>query len=373
MKKFMLATTALGAVIALAAAAPAFAGGGGSGDDSATITQVGETGGLATQHQPGDEGNTAVITQEFGSGDVATQEQWRNNNGVDFAVLGVQTIFQELNSGALAHQEDNGDGGDNQSILQFDTVGSTNATQTINAPFGSANTQIANQEFDDASSVNQTIGLNPFSSSAADTANFQEANQLFQTDSSISQVIDGGNDNVELALQSNSGNSNSISATITNASNFNFVNQTQLGTNNLFQTALITSGSNSNSITQLQNGGSSSELQTASIVGSSNNLVDQLQDTGSSVNTQVVSITGGSNVGRALQYQGVNVFGGSQTIIQTGPAFNNQAGQGQGNDFNTALAQQLGGSGNVALQNQGLLPGQTGFMTLSGSTVVRTP
>jgi hypothetical protein len=101
MKRFMLASTALSAVIALAAAAPAFAGGSQpGGDDSAVITQVRESGGLATQHQPGLAGNTATITQEFGSGDVATQEQWRDNNSVDFAVTSTQVIFQDGNNGA---------------------------------------------------------------------------------------------------------------------------------------------------------------------------------------------------------------------------------------------------------------------------------
>jgi len=41
-------------LFALAMAAPAFAGQGQTGgDDSATITQSGETSGYATQHQPG--------------------------------------------------------------------------------------------------------------------------------------------------------------------------------------------------------------------------------------------------------------------------------------------------------------------------------
>lgn len=371
MKRLMLATTALGAVIALAAAAPAFAGGSATGDDSATVTQVGETSGLATQHQPGDAGNTAVITQTGGVSDVATQEQWRNNNGVDFAVLGVQVITQTGNSAAVASQEDNGDGGDSQTITQTANVSGTTATQTINEPFGSVNNQVANQAFDSASSVSQTIGLNPFSSTASDNTNVQVATQNFETNSTITQVIDAGSNNVEVALQ-DPGSNNTISAAILAGSNFNNINQTQLGSS-LVETALITSGSNNNSVTQLQNVGSSSESQTATITGSSLNLVDQLQDSSSTANTQVATIAGGSNDGRALQYQGVGVTGGFQSITQTGPAFDNQAGQGQGNSFNSAVATQIGGSGNVALQNQGLLPGQTGFMTLSGGNVVRTP
>ena len=370
MKRFMLATTALGAVIAFAAAAPAFAGGSGSGDDSATIVQTLETSGFAWQHQPGDFGNSATIVQTQGTGDVATQEQWRNLDGNDFAIDSTQVITQTLNNGAVAQQEDNGEGFDVQTANQVFTTNTTTALQTINVEFGEENHQASDQEFDSASLVSQTIGASA-PGFGSDFANTQVATQLSQANSSITQLEDGGNFNTEVALQ-DPGSFNTISATITAASNSNLINQTQMGSD-LTEVALITAGSNNNSITQLQGVGSSFESQVATIVGSSNNVVDQLQDADSAFNTQVVNIAGGSDDGRALQYQGVGVEDGTQVITQTGPAFNNQAGQSQGNNFNVATITQTGGSNNVALQNQGTLPGQTGYMAVSGGVVVRTP
>jgi len=61
------------------------------------------------------------------------------------------------------------------------------------------------------------------------------------------------------------------------------------------------------------------------------------------------------------------VSGNAQTITQAG----GQAGQAQGNNNNVAVVTQTGGSNNIAIQNQGILPGTTGFMSVSGGQVVR--
>jgi hypothetical protein len=63
--------------------------------------------------------------------------------------------------------------------------------------------------------------------------------------------------------------------------------------------------------------------------------------------------------------------GNTETITQSGVA--NLAGQGQGDNGNVATITQTGGAGNSAIQNQGLLPTQTGFMSVSGGNVVRHP
>ena len=189
MKRLLLATTAM---FALAAAAPAFAAGAApGGDDSATINQVGEGNASASQHQPGLAGNTALINQSSGFGDSATQEQWRDNNGVDFAVTSQETITQTTNLNASASQEDNGDGGDVQKITQNHTANSS-AAQTVDEPFGFTNHQTSSQDTDASSSVSQQIGTNPTSVSQSDNNNTQTATQTGQLSSAISQLIDGG-------------------------------------------------------------------------------------------------------------------------------------------------------------------------------------
>ncbi|HEU5095303.1 MAG TPA: hypothetical protein VFT77_09095, partial [Reyranella sp.] len=77
--------------------------------------------------------------------------------------------------------------------------------------------------------------------------------------------------------------------------------------------------------------------------------------------------------GRALQFQGANTSGNTETISQTGGGSFNQAGQAQGNNGNVASITQTGGVHNMAVQNQGILPGQTGFMSISGGFVARHP
>src|SRR5581483_9116095 len=155
MRKFLLMSGV--AISAMALAAPSFAQKAATGgDDYATITQVGESNGLATQHQPGLSANFAKINQTNGSGDVATQEQWRGHTPVDFALGGSQTITQTNNYMAKAAQTDN-------SILGKQTSTQTgnwnvSSTQTINSPFGRNNTQSSTQRNSGNSSVSQVIG-----------------------------------------------------------------------------------------------------------------------------------------------------------------------------------------------------------------------
>ncbi|HEY2595691.1 MAG TPA: hypothetical protein VGK33_17505, partial [Chloroflexota bacterium] len=87
---------------------------------------------------------------------------------------------------------------------------------------------------------------------------------------------------------------------------------------------------------------------------------------------QTVTISLSSN-GRDLQYQGPNVSGGQETILQDLGGNNNEAGQAQGNSLDVASISQHGGSNNTAVQNQGLLSTQTGFMSVSGGVVVSHP
>ncbi|HEY2592688.1 MAG TPA: hypothetical protein VGK33_02180, partial [Chloroflexota bacterium] len=220
-------------------AAPAFAAGssGGNSDDSATITQTGENLGTANQHQPGDgDGNVATITQAGGTQDVATQQQWRANNGVDFAITSHETITQSNNFHATASQEDNGDGGDVQQSTQK-TNANVTSTQTINEPFGTLNSQTSTQGDGTAgnanvsSSVTQTIGTNPSSTTQADNHNTQTATQLGQVGSSISQLINGGSNDTQNALEDPGAN--------------NHITQTSFGSNEQ-ETATITNGSNNN-------------------------------------------------------------------------------------------------------------------------------
>ena len=64
--------------------------------------------------------------------------------------------------------------------------------------------------------------------------------------------------------------------------------------------------------------------------------------------------------------------GGTQSINQDGGGVGNQAGQGQGNNNNIATINQVGGSGDYAIQNQGLMPGSPGYMYVSGGTLVHS-
>lgn len=119
----------------------------------------------------------------------------------------------------------------------------------------------------------------------------------------------------------------------------------------------------------MQETGSHNNVQTASINNGTFVRVDQLQAAGSFNNTQTVTIDS-SRFGNALQFQGAGVSGNAQTITQTGGGTSNQAGQAQGNNNNTAVVNQIGGP-NIAVQNQGILPGATGFMSVVGGQVVR--
>ena len=109
------------------------------------------------------------------------------------------------------------------------------------------------------------------------------------------------------------------------------------------------------------------------------NFVEQIQLAGTSSDTQTVTVDH-SSAGRALQWQGPGVASASQTITQDGCGLNNQAGQAQANNFGggggsfaVATITQTGGSGNTAVQNQGLLSGQSGFMHVVAGVVTRTP
>src|SRR5215469_7690092 len=118
-----LATTAL-----VTFAFPAFA-------DNATITQTNESISTATQHQPGTgagmaTNDSAVIVQQTGSNDSASQEQARLSYAQDFAYNSTQSITQTGNGSAQAGQTDNGVG-DSQAITQTSTVAGTSANQSV--------------------------------------------------------------------------------------------------------------------------------------------------------------------------------------------------------------------------------------------------
>jgi hypothetical protein len=367
MKKTLLCGVAM---VALAMAGPSFAGQGvPGGDDLATITQIGETGGTASQHQPGSSGNQATIIQSHGHFDVATQEQFRNlPGGVDFAIKGKQTIHQGVTTGnnqATASQEDNSFNGV-QTITQDNNL-TTSATQTINNPFGgqiTANKQTSTQTGIIASSVSQLIGgiVAPGVSTFVANGDAQTATQTIgENNSTIQQTM------VVLAANSTNNVQNASEA----GGSFNSITQLQDDgsvANNQLATML---NGNGNIFSQRQGVGSSNNHQTAHLTVGNGNVVTQEQEAGAFANTQLVTINA-SNNGRALQWQGPGITLGQQTILQDGGGNGNQAGQAQGNSSNVASITQTGGSGNVALQNQGLLPG-TGFMHVVGTTVTRTP
>jgi hypothetical protein len=358
------------AIVAMAVAGPGFAGQGVlGGDDSATIVQVGEVGGTASQHQPGLNGNVALITQTTGNGDIATQEQWRNLNGVDFAINSHQTITQTSNLRARASQQDNGlggSGGDVQTITQIGNVPvgatSTSANQSINDPFGNGNRQTSTQTANAGSSVNQLIGQTA-PGNLVGNLNTQTATQTGQVSSTIDQQI---------SLATASSNSNTQTASEIGGGVSNLITQLQnSGSVSNSQEASVNIGS-LNTIHQTQDVASHNNFQTADILAGSGNFVEQIQSANTSGDRQTVAITL-SNNGRALQFQSPGITGGLQTIVQNGGGNNNQAGQAQGNSLNVASITQTGGSSNIALQNQGLLPGASGFMHVVGTTVTRTP
>jgi hypothetical protein len=334
MNRLMLLTST--ALVALCASLPAFA-------DSTSITQNFETNGYASQHQAGGTGDTATILQQSGSNDKAVQEQARFYDGGDFATGGNESITQTSNATATATQEDNSYYG-TQSINQTSNF-ETGAAQVVNDEGGAFNSQSITQTSNQYSTVNQVNGINATAGSSG-WYNSQTANQTGQYGSTISQTIDGSSySNTQNATQNSPGTGNSIST-------------------------LIESGSN-NVVNQGQDVYSSYDTQTANINYSSGNNVLQYQGPGSS-NTQTITMgdyTGTSNSGIALQWQASGVTGGSQTITQDGNGTGNQAGQGQGSSGNTETIAQMGGSGNVAIQNQGLNYYNQGFMYFNGSQV----
>jgi len=369
-------------LLAFAVSVPSFGQKTGNSDDSATITQVDGGGNIATQHQPGGEGNTAAITQTEAENSTAMQEQWRNLNGVDFAVGGKQSISQTGTTGSVASQEDNGID-DIQAVTQTNAgvarespplptppnpaFAPTTVMQTINSPSGTENSQTSTQNNTNASGVSQTLGVVAPGTFILNN-NSQTATQSGQTFSNIAQMVDGAsNSNSQTATESGPGTLPCDSASAC-AVSFNTISQTILASDGDKQTASITGRSGFNGtfpfgagITQLQQTGSHNDTQTASINNGSTNLINQLQDANSSNNIQIVTVDD-SGFGVAVQYQGVGVSGGSETINQTGGGSFNSAGQAQGNDGSIALINQTGGMGNVAIQNQGLLPGQAGFI-----------
>lgn len=255
-------------------------------DDSAYITQTGESSGFASQNQPGNyDGNTATITQSYGTGDVATQQQARYNTGVDYAIGGNQTITQSNNYYATASQIDESFYA-NQTITQYSNSNSS-ASQAINTPFGSNNTQSAFQLANTGSGITQTIITNTSNTSGTPTSsNSQNASQYGQAGSTITQTIDvdGSNGNSQTAQQGDyyyspggntigqyiTGSSNQQTAYIADVSAYNGIYQNIYGGNSNTQGATISGSSNSNSIYQIVNSGTSNG-QSAAISGSSNN------------------------------------------------------------------------------------------------------
>lgn len=318
------------------------------GDDSAFILQYGGINNLASQHQPGLSHNSAEIAQFFNTNSTAVQEQARNKSPVDFAVNGRQYIGQESNVSSSASQQDNSFNA-NQAAWQLGNSVSggvaTSLVQTINNPFGYDNVQSSWQIGSKGSSVSQTIGATAPGASEMNR-NRQNANQIGQNLSVIAQSIDGvSNNNYQDSTQNGGGLRNS-------------------------QTATISGKSSNNTMVQKQDEDSHFNIQIASINNGNDNLTTQYQGMDSGFNIQKITIDGSSN-GRALQWQGANVAGGTQTITQVGGGLNNQAGQSQGNSYNVATILQYGGNGNQAVQNQGVSPGQTGFMSISSGHVTQ--
>ena len=294
------------------------------GDDSATIQQANETGSYASQYQPGNSGNVAIITQQGGTNDSAIQDQYSNGP----AVAGLQQINQGVlgsNTSAQASQIDNSNG--SSQIINQDYNGPnpnypnqpTSATQTINAVYGgtfvgAANIQSATQYSNIGTTISQTIGLTSDNSSTAN-GNSQSANQSDQTASSITQVIDGdtGSGNTQTAIQSSNGSNNVIAQQTRNSAYGNLQTATQSGY-----------GSNSQ-ISQVADLGSFGNIQSATQTDMNSGLIVQYQ-TGVSYDQQYAAQSSGTN---------------------------NQIGQYQSIQGAFASVTQSGGSNNLAIQNQG--------------------
>jgi hypothetical protein len=343
MNKLVLLTTT--ALLTFGTFLPALA-------DTATITQAAETNGLATQHQPGQfagvpTDNSATIVQVNGDGDVATQEQDRGGalpgGFFDLAANSTETITQTSNANARASQEDNTNGPDVQTITQTGTTNFTSSLQAISSPGGNNNNQTSTQGQDSGSSVVQVMG-SVITNIAYEANNTQSATQNGQANSRISQEVDGvATFNAETATQNASGANNTMASVITNG--------------------------NANTIVQTQDVGATFDNQLAFVDSANGNYVEQYQGMGSSSNSQTTFVVGSTN-GRALQYQANGVAGDSQFISQNSDGVGNQAGQGQGTGGNVASIVQSGGSGDVAIQNQGLLSGNAGFMFVNGGGVL---
>jgi hypothetical protein len=222
--------------------------------------------------------------------------------------------------------------------------------------------------------VSQLIGLTaPGNTTTGNNGNSQTATQTGQTSSTISQSM-----NLAAAAPLNTNNTQTASEI--GGGSLNAITQFQdTGSETNSQVASVNVGSG-NTINQSQFANSSLNHQTADITDGSSNFVEQIQQVGAMSNAQLTTVDV-SNFGRALQWQGPGVTSASQTILQNGGGFDNQAGQAQANNFfgggggsfAVATITQTGGSGNTAVQNQGLLPGQSGFMHVVGGTVTRTP
>ena len=294
------------------------------GDDSATIQQTNETGSYASQYQPGNYGNVAVITQQGGTNDSAIQDQLTNGP----AGGGYQEIDQGrsgANTSAQATQTDNSNGSTQYITQDYNGPNPnypnqpTSVTQTINALYGGtysggANSQSATQYGNTGSTISQTIGLTGDNASTAN-ANVQNAIQNGQTLSSITQLIDGdtGSGNQQTATQDGSGSNNVIAQQTRDSANGN--------------------------------------SQTASQTGyGSNNQISQVADLGSIGNIQSATQTG-MNSGLIVQYQtGVSY---DQQYANQSLGTNNQIGQYQSIQGAFASVTQTGGSNNLAIQNQG--------------------
>jgi hypothetical protein len=367
------------AVLAISVSLPALAQ---SLSDSAYITQTNETGSLATQNQPGGQGNAAYITQSGGTTNTATQDAAPSVPPFTaaYATGGFQTITQTNNDSVVASQISTGVSG-GQTITQTanrknGTV-KTTATQNFNSSAkGVGSQQTATQTNNAGASVTQSMNW-------GERNNTQVATQSGQTGSTISQTLywTQQTNNSQSSSQSGTGTNNTQASEIVNGWDAGSrTTQSQVNGTSNSQYAGINQGLSS--ISQSQTGGvgnSQAGRVDTSGIGSLNNTLDQVQDQGVA-NVQTATVVHG-NRNTAIQYQGIGGAGNTQTatfgtmtsqasmglitqrqdngssagtqIASQDSGTTNQIAQYQGNSNNYASATQSGGSGNLAIQNQG--------------------
>lgn len=269
--------------------------------DSATITQTGESGSVASQNQPGYGGNKATISQSGDTDGIAIQNQTLGSG----AVGGTASITQSGNKKTAAYQSDGGHSS-TQTIIQTNDDPSS-VTQVVNTT-GVGNVQSASSTNSKNVTDLQRVGAkSTFGGTGGHNA--QTINQDAQTGSSITQTADAtSNGNIQVGVQVGGGTNNKMTSSIQNGQN-NTINQTQTAGTDLVQSASVQNNTVSNLINQIQNGGTKN-TQTADLRSSNNNDVQQWQIGGAN-DTQYVQIVNKSNGNLVRQYQ-FDTTGGTQ-------------------------------------------------------------